>query len=102
MNRKLKVRNAADGSVDLSRASVAITTTRNLLTTSWTADVEALRTAIEGFKAGRLLANGCQVAFFDGLCDGVARNLLRNSVVAMSNPSVDVCSAEVAELRTGG
>jgi hypothetical protein len=44
---------------------MGITTSHKLLTTSWTVDVAALETAIEGFKTDRLLADGCQVAFFE-------------------------------------
>ena len=42
-----------------------ITTTRNLLTTSWTADVQALEAAVARFMLDRPLPVDCQVAFFE-------------------------------------
>jgi hypothetical protein len=44
---------------------MAITTRHKLLTGSWTADVEALETAIRRFKPDGLRANDCQVVFFE-------------------------------------
>jgi hypothetical protein len=44
---------------------MAITTKHKLLTESWTADVEALETAIRRFKADGPRANDCQVVFFE-------------------------------------
>ena len=43
----------------------AITTTHKLLTGSWTADVEALETAIGRFQVDGPRANDCQVVFFE-------------------------------------
>jgi hypothetical protein len=48
----------------------AVTTTHTLLTSSWTADVEALETAIGRFTAHRRLANDCQIVFFEIAGDG--------------------------------
>src|SRR5688572_8213537 len=42
-----------------------VTTTRKLLTDSWTADVEALETAVGRFTTDRSLTNDCQVVFFE-------------------------------------
>jgi hypothetical protein len=44
---------------------MTITTTRNLLTDSWTADVEILEDAIQHFHADRARAQDCRVAFFE-------------------------------------
>lgn len=44
---------------------MAITTEHQLLTSSWTAQVEALETAVGRFKADRPLTNDCQVMFFE-------------------------------------
>jgi hypothetical protein len=49
---------------------MAITTTHKLLTRSWTADVEALETAIGRFKADRAVTNDCRVVFFEIVGDG--------------------------------
>jgi len=46
-------------------ARMSITTRHTLLTGSWTADVEALETAIGRFKAKRPLTNDCQIALFE-------------------------------------
>ncbi len=46
-----------------------ITTTRNLLTQSWTADVEALEIAIRGLTSRRPLTNDCRVALFEVVGD---------------------------------
>lgn len=48
----------------------AVTTTHKLLTSSWTADVEAFETAIGRFPAYRRLVNDCQVVFFEIVGDG--------------------------------
>jgi len=52
------------GQVRRERAG-AVKTKHNLLTTSWTANVETLETAIRRFAPGGALANDCQVAFFE-------------------------------------
>jgi hypothetical protein len=44
---------------------LAVTTAHNLLTESWTADVEVLQTAVERFNADRSLTNECRVVFFE-------------------------------------
>jgi hypothetical protein len=44
---------------------MGITTTHKLLTGSWTADVEAVETAIGRFTADRAVTNDCQVALFE-------------------------------------
>jgi hypothetical protein len=49
----------------MTRKSMPITTTQNLLTRSWVADVATLETAIGHFKAGRREPNACRVAFFE-------------------------------------
>jgi hypothetical protein len=46
-------------------AGMAITSRHTLLTDSWTADVEALETAIGRFKSERPLTNDCQIALFE-------------------------------------
>jgi hypothetical protein len=52
------------------RSPRAVTTTRKLLTDSWTADVDTLETAIEGFNADARLQSECHVAFFEIVRDG--------------------------------
>lgn len=42
-----------------------VTTKHSLLTSSYTADVDTLETAIGRFASDRPLANDCQVAFFE-------------------------------------
>jgi hypothetical protein len=42
-----------------------VTTTRNLLTASWKADVQALESAVARFTLDRPLPNDCVVAFFE-------------------------------------
>jgi hypothetical protein len=49
-----------------------ITTTRNVLTRSWTADIDALETAIKQLTSRRPLTNDCRVALFEVIGD---RNL---------------------------
>src|SRR5688500_8803936 len=49
---------------DLPRMT-AVTTERGLLTTSWTADVEILETAIGRFAAEQPLSGDCQVVMFE-------------------------------------
>ena len=49
---------------DLPRPT-AVTTERGLLTTSWTADVEILETAIGQFAAEQPLSGDCQVVMFE-------------------------------------
>ena len=44
---------------------MVVTTTHNLLTDSWTADVEALEAAVEDFDADGTMTNHCHVAFFE-------------------------------------
>jgi hypothetical protein len=44
---------------------MSIRTTQNLLTDSWTANVEEVETAIEHFKSDGTLKNDCHVAFFE-------------------------------------
>ena len=44
---------------------MTITTTRKLLTGSWTADVEKLETAIRQFKLDGARKDDCRVAFFE-------------------------------------
>jgi len=61
----------ADSSDDRSRSGPrTVTTTRKLLTDSWSADVDTLETAIERFNADASLKNECQVAFFEIVRDG--------------------------------
>jgi hypothetical protein len=47
-----------------------ITTTRNLLTRTWTADVDALEIAIGRLTSRRPLTNDCRVALFEVVGDG--------------------------------
>ncbi len=47
-----------------------LTTSHQLLTSAWTADVERLETAIERFTADRPLADDCQVDLFEMPGDG--------------------------------
>jgi hypothetical protein len=49
---------------------MSITTTRNLLTRSWTADVDALEMAIGRLTSRRPLTNDCRVALFEVVGDG--------------------------------
>jgi len=42
-----------------------VTTTHKLLTDSWTADVEALETAVGRFATDRSLTNHCHIVFFE-------------------------------------
>jgi hypothetical protein len=49
---------------------MAITTTHTLLTTDWTADVEALETAIRRFRADGPAQNDCHIALFEVASDG--------------------------------
>jgi hypothetical protein len=44
---------------------MGITTTHNLLTMSWTADVAALETAIGRFRPDQSAPNDCRVVFFE-------------------------------------
>ena len=44
---------------------MVVTTTHKLLTDSWTADVEALEAAVEGFETFGTTTNPCHVAFFE-------------------------------------
>jgi hypothetical protein len=44
---------------------MGITTTRSLLTGSWTADVDALEIGIRRFTSGRPVTNECRVAVFE-------------------------------------
>ena len=47
-----------------------VTTTRNLLTASWTADVQRFESAISRFTLDRPLPNDCDVTFFEIAGDG--------------------------------
>jgi len=49
---------------------MTIATTHMLLTTSWTADVETLETAVRHFKSDGAPRNDCQVVFFEVVRDG--------------------------------
>ena len=49
---------------------MTIRTTRKLLTDSWTADVEALETAVGRFKTDHVPRNDCHVALFEMARDG--------------------------------
>jgi hypothetical protein len=62
-SRRLK----AAGSPEYTRAGrpTAVTTACGLLTTSWSADVETVETAIGKFTAERPLASDCQVVMFE-------------------------------------
>ena len=44
---------------------MTIPTTHKLLTKSWTADVEAVETAVRRFRAGHAPSNDCQVVLFE-------------------------------------
>ena len=47
-----------------------VTTTRNLLTASWTADVQSFESAVSRFTLDRPLPNDCEVTFFEIAGDG--------------------------------
>jgi len=49
---------------------MSITTTNNLLTGSWAADVTSIQAAIGRFKSSRRPSNDCRVAFFEIAHDG--------------------------------
>jgi hypothetical protein len=49
---------------------MSITTTRSLLTRSWTADVDRLETAIGQLTSRRALTDNCRVALFEVAGDG--------------------------------
>jgi hypothetical protein len=49
---------------------MAITTGHHLLTSSWTADVEAAETAIRRFASDGSSTDNCHVAFFEIVGDG--------------------------------
>jgi hypothetical protein len=64
-------RPATDGGKSTGRECAGtLTTSHQLLTSSWTADVMRLETAIEQFTADRPLASDCQVALFEMAGDG--------------------------------
>lgn len=48
---------------------MTITTTHKLLTGSWTADVEAVETAVGRFKTDHAPSNDCQVVLFEMVRD---------------------------------
>jgi hypothetical protein len=50
---------------DHGRAGVGISATHHLLSEWWTADVEALESAIGGFRADGTPMNPCEVVFFE-------------------------------------
>lgn len=49
---------------------MTITATHKLVTESWTADVEAVETAVRRFKISPALSNDCQVMLFEVVRDG--------------------------------
>ena len=49
---------------------MTITTTHKLLTNSWTADVDALETAVGGFRTDHAPSNDCHVVLFEIVSDG--------------------------------
>jgi hypothetical protein len=70
MGRKLQVWNSSSASAaDIAErgrpGAPKITTKHELLTGSWTADVDALEAAIGRFKTRRPLKNDCRVVFFE-------------------------------------
>lgn len=70
MTRQLKNgnsrRTAADRLEQGSRGRMPVVTTEHsLLTSSWTADVETVETAIGRFTTDRSIANDCQVMLFE-------------------------------------
>jgi hypothetical protein len=52
------------------KGTVNITTSRNLLTRSWTSDVDALEIAIGRLASRRGSTDDCRVAFFEVVGDG--------------------------------
>jgi hypothetical protein len=62
--RRTAVKTAGDA------GAKAVRTTHKLLTSSWTADVGTVETAIGRFTARRRLANDCQIVFFEIAGDG--------------------------------
>ena len=49
---------------------MTITATHKLVTESWTADVEAVETAVRRFRTNDALDNDCQVMLFEVVRDG--------------------------------
>jgi hypothetical protein len=77
----------------LHKATAAVTTQHSLLTSSWTADVRALETAIGRFTAARPFAGNCQVVLFeiagdDQLHVNVIHERSRAAVRGWSGPGV--------------
>jgi hypothetical protein len=71
---------------------MTITTTRKLLTGSWTADVEALETAVGLFRTDRAPSNDCHVVLFEIVRDGhlhvnVTHKYLTKSVPGWAGPA---------------
>jgi hypothetical protein len=62
-----------------------ITTTRNLLTDAWTADVSDMEQAIQHFTADRRLTDDCHVAFFE-----IARDPHLHVNVTHTHPTAQV------------
>ena len=72
---KSRVGNGSSGRLALSHngrrgGAMAISARHQLLSDSWTADVEHLEWAIGRFKADPNVANNCEVAFFEIVGDG--------------------------------
>ena len=65
----LRVRNSLARAASDRRGFLTITTTHNLLTSAWTADVEALETAVGRLSADDAPDNDCHVALFEMLRD---------------------------------
>jgi hypothetical protein len=76
MRPNFRVENHAYGSPDSSHharrggGAVAISARHQLLSHSWTADVEALEGAIGRFRTDRNLTNNCEVVCFEIAGDG--------------------------------
>ena len=62
-----------------------VTTTHNLLTDAWTADVREMEDAIQHFRADRRLRDDCHVAFFE-----IARDPYLHVNVTHKYPTVHV------------
>ena len=75
MPPKSRVGNGSSGRLASSQngrrgGAMAISARHQLLSDSWTADVEDLESAIGHFKTDRHVANDCEVVFFEVVGDG--------------------------------
>ena len=69
-----------------------LTSTRRLLSASWAADVDAIETAMQRFKADHPLAGDCAVAFFEIAADeklhvNVTHRRLTKAIAGWAGPA---------------